>query len=82
MSGDNNGIPALRKLGFAILAIAVGPPLFQFFVIISWGAIAIPLLVLVLISPWLLVDYVVWLCHDPDRNSSDSAHASNHEPKA
>lgn len=60
MSNDDHGYPALRKLGFAILAITVGPALFGFFALITWGVIAIPLIGLFLISPLVLIDYVVW----------------------
>jgi len=60
MSKQNEGYPVLRKLGFAILAITVGLPLFYFLIIITWGAIAIPLISLVLVSPLVLIDYIGW----------------------
>lgn len=60
MSKQNEGYPVLRKLGFAILAFTVGFPLFYFLIMITWGAIAIPLISLVLISPLVLIDYICW----------------------
>jgi hypothetical protein len=54
----NGGCPVLRRIGFAILAVTVGLPLFGFLVLITWGVIVVPLILLAVISPLALIDYL------------------------
>ena len=60
MSPRTRGYPLLRWLGFAILASTWGLFGLQFMAVITWGAILMPLVGIVILTPFVVVNYGVW----------------------
>jgi hypothetical protein len=51
------GVPTARAIAIAAL---IGVPAFVFLVVISWGAILAPLAGLLLLAPFVAVNYLIW----------------------
>jgi hypothetical protein len=62
MSPRSRGYPWLRWLGFGILAVTWGPFLIDFAVLITWGAILMPVVGLAILTPFVLANYGIWGC--------------------
>ena len=59
MPSNDRGLPVLRYLGFAILAATVGLPLLGLAVLLTWGALLIPLVGLLMLAPLVAAGYVL-----------------------
>jgi hypothetical protein len=60
MLNEETGCPAMRYLGFGILAVVVGIPGLLFLAAITWGALLIPVVAVVVLAPFVLAYSVLW----------------------
>jgi hypothetical protein len=60
MYDPNRGYPLLRWIGFAILALTWGQFGIGLLVGLTMGAVAIPFVGLLILSPVILVNYLLW----------------------
>lgn len=74
----NRGCPPCRYVGLGVFALVFGIPVLLFLVVITYGAILLPLVGLFLLCPILLVHYLLWGKWQKANASGDAV--ENHMP--
>lgn len=56
----NDGYPIARYIGFACWILVFGIPGVGFLVLITWGAILMPATAMVMLLPFVAINFLLW----------------------